>query len=169
MRNPGGEGIMKKYEMETTVGIFVVIGLLCIGYMTMKLGEVSLFGDNSYLLYARFTSVSGLRVGSPVEMLGLEVGKVERLTIDQEQGMALAEMKIKKGVKVYADAIASIKTSGLIGDKYVQIDPGGSEQLLKPGSSITDTTSPIDIENIISKYAFGDIGKEKKGKKEITE
>jgi phospholipid/cholesterol/gamma-HCH transport system substrate-binding protein len=102
-------------------------------------------------------------------MLGLEVGKVERLTIDQEQGMALAEMKIKKGVKVYADAIASIKTSGLIGDKYVQIDPGGSEQLLKPGSSITDTTSPIDIENIISKYAFGDIGKEKKGKKEITE
>jgi phospholipid/cholesterol/gamma-HCH transport system substrate-binding protein len=169
MRIPGGKGIMKKYMMETTVGIFVVIGLLCIGYMTMKLGEVSLFGDNSYLLYARFTSVSGLRVGSPVEMLGLEVGRVERLTIDQEQGMALAEMKIKKGVKVYADAIASIKTSGLIGDKYVQIDPGGSEQLLKPGSSITETTSPIDIENIISKYAFGDISKGKKGEKEITE
>ncbi len=156
---------MKKYEMETTVGIFVVIGLLCIGYMTIKLGEVSLFGDNSYLLNARFTSVSGLKVGSPVEMLGLEVGKVERLTIDQERGMALAEMKIKKGVKVYADAIASIKTSGLIGDKYVQIDPGGSEQLLKPGSSITDTTSPIDIETIVSKYAFGDIGKEKKNEK----
>jgi phospholipid/cholesterol/gamma-HCH transport system substrate-binding protein len=169
MRNPGGKGIMKKYMMETTVGIFVVIGLLSIGYMTMKLGEVSLFGDNSYLLYARFTSVSGLRVGSPVEMLGLEVGKVEQLTIDQEQEMALVEMKIKKGVKVYADAIASVKTSGLIGDKYVQIDPGGSEQLLKPGSSITETTSPIDIENIISKYAFGDIGKEKKGGKEITE
>ncbi len=156
---------MKKYEMETTVGIFVVIGLLCIGYMTIKLGEVSLFGDNSYLLNARFTSVSGLKVGSPVEMLGLEVGKVERLTIDQERGMALAEMKIKKGVKVYADAIASIKTSGLIGDKYVQIDPGGSDQLLKPGSSITDTTSPIDIETIVSKYAFGDIGKEKKNEK----
>jgi phospholipid/cholesterol/gamma-HCH transport system substrate-binding protein len=169
MRIPGGKGIMKKYVMETTVGIFVVIGLLCIGYMTMKLGEVSLFGDNSYLLYARFTSVSGLRVGSPVEMLGLEVGRVERLTIDQGQEMALAEMKIKKGVKVYADAIASIKTSGLIGDKYVQIDPGGSEQLLKPGSSITETTSPIDIETIISKYAFGDIGKEKKDEKEITE
>ncbi len=156
---------MKKYEMETTVGIFVIIGLLCIGYMTIKLGEVSLFGDNSYLLNARFTSVSGLKVGSPVEMLGLEVGKVERLTIDQERGMALAEMKIKKGVKVYADAIASIKTSGLIGDKYVQIDPGGSDQLLKPGSSITDTTSPIDIETIVSKYAFGDIGKEKKNEK----
>ena len=169
MRNPGGKGIMKKYMMETTVGIFVVIGLLCIGYMTMKLGEVSLFGDNSYLLYARFTSVSGLRVGSPVEMLGLEVGRVEQLTIDHGQEMALAEIKIKKGVKVYADAIASIKTSGLIGDKYIQIDPGGSEQLLKPGSSIAETTSPIDIENIISKYAFGDIGKEKKGEKEIAE
>jgi phospholipid/cholesterol/gamma-HCH transport system substrate-binding protein len=169
MRNPGGKGIMKKYVTETTVGVFVVIGLLCIGYMTVKLGEVSLFGDNSYLLYARFISVSGLKAGSPVEMHGLEVGRVERLSIDQEQGMALAEMKIKKGIKVYADAIASIKTSGLIGDKYIQIDPGGSDQLLKPGSSITETTSPIDIENIISKYAFGDIGKEKKGEKEITE
>jgi phospholipid/cholesterol/gamma-HCH transport system substrate-binding protein len=95
--------------------------------------------------------------------------KVEKLSIDQDQQMAVAEMKIKKMVRVYDDAIASVKTAGLIGDKYVQIDPGGSEQLLKPGSSISETTSPIDIEPIISKYAFGDIGKEKKGEKEITE
>jgi phospholipid/cholesterol/gamma-HCH transport system substrate-binding protein len=157
---------MKKYAMETTVGIFVLIGLLCIGYMTIKLGDVSLFGDNSYSLYAQFTSVSGLRAGSPVEMLGLEVGQVERLTIDQEKQMALVEMKIKKGVKVYDDAIASIKTSGLIGDKYVQIDPGGSDALLKPGSTITETSSPLDIEELISKYAFGDVSKDKKGKNE---
>ncbi len=79
---------MKKYSMETTVGIFVVLGLLCVGYLTLKLGEISLFGDNSYSLYARFTSVSGLRIGSPVEILGLEVGKVERMTFDQAQQMA---------------------------------------------------------------------------------
>jgi len=154
---------MKKYSMETTVGIFVVLGLLCVGYLTLKLGEVSLFGDNSYSLYARFTSVSGLRVGSPVEILGLEVGKVERMTFDQAQQMALVEMKIKKGVKVYNDAIASIKTAGLIGDKYVQIDPGGSDELLKPGGTITETASPLDIEELISKYAFGNVGKDKKG------
>jgi phospholipid/cholesterol/gamma-HCH transport system substrate-binding protein len=166
MRNPGGKGIMKKYSMETTVGIFVVIGLLCIGYMTVKLGDVSLFGDNSYSLYARFTSVSGLRVGDPVNMIGLEVGRVERLTIDQEQQMALVEMKIKKGVKVYHDSIASVKTSGLIGDKYIQIDPGGSDELLKPGGVIKETTSPLDIEELISKYAFGNVSKNKKCEKE---
>ncbi|HYA11472.1 MAG TPA: outer membrane lipid asymmetry maintenance protein MlaD [Thermodesulfovibrionales bacterium] len=157
---------MKKYSMETTVGIFVVIGLLCIGYMTVKLGEVSLFGDNTYTLHARFTSVSGLRVGNPVEMLGLEVGRVERLTIDQEQQMALVEMKIKKGVKVYDDAIASVKTSGLIGDKYIQIDPGGSNELLKPGGTIKETASPLDIEELISKYAFGNVSKNKKSENE---
>lgn len=152
--------------METIVGIFVLIGLLCVGYITVKLGEVSLFGDNTYSLFARFTSISGLRVGNPVEMLGLEVGRVERLTIDQEQQMALVEMKIKKGVKVYDDAIASVKTSGLIGDKYIQIDPGGSDRMLKPGGTITETTSPLDIEELISKYAFGDVSKNKKDKKE---
>lgn len=157
---------MKKYSMETTVGIFVVIGLLCIGYMTIKLGEVSLFGDNTYTLYARFTSVSGLRVGNPVNMIGLEVGRVERLTIDQEQQMALVEMKIKKGVKVYHDSIASVKTSGLIGDKYIQIDPGGSDKLLKPGGTITETSSPLDLEELISKYAFGNVSKDEKVKNE---
>jgi phospholipid/cholesterol/gamma-HCH transport system substrate-binding protein len=159
---------MKKYSMETTVGIFVVLGLLCVGYLTLKLGEVSLFGDNSYSLYARFTSVSGLRVGSPVEILGLEVGRVERMTFDQAQQMALVEIKIKKSVKVYSDAIASIKTAGLIGDKYVQIDPGGSGGLLKPGGTITDTSSPLDIEELISKYAFGNVGKDKKGEEGNT-
>ena len=70
---------MKKYAMETTVGIFLVFGLLCIGYMTVKLGHVTLLGDNSYSLFARFTSVTGLRVGSSVHMLGIEIGRVERL------------------------------------------------------------------------------------------
>lgn len=156
---------MKKYKIETAVGIFVVLGLLCVAYLTVKLGEVSIFGENTYTLYARFTSVSGLRVGSPVEILGLEVGRVEQLTFDEEHQMALVETKIKKGVKIYKDAIASIKTSGLIGDKYIQIDPGGSDEVLKPGETITETTSPLDIEELISKYAFGEVGKGKKGTK----
>ncbi|MBE0427635.1 MAG: outer membrane lipid asymmetry maintenance protein MlaD [Nitrospirae bacterium] len=160
---------MKKYSMETTVGIFVTIGLLLISYMTLKFGEVSFFGDDSYSLYARFTSVSGLRAGSPVEMLGLEVGKVAKLSIDQENQMALVEMKIKKGFKIYDDAIASIKTSGLIGDKYIQIDPGGSGDLLKPGGAIIETAAPLDIEELIGKYAFGDIKEDKKSDKENAE
>jgi phospholipid/cholesterol/gamma-HCH transport system substrate-binding protein len=151
---------MKKYAMETAVGIFVVIGLFCIGYMTVKLGNVGLLGDDSYSLFARFTSVSGLRTGSAIQMLGIEIGRVDKLTMDQENQMALVEFRINKGIKVYDDAIASIKTEGLIGDRYVSIDPGGgTDELLQPGGTITETESPTDIQELISKYAFGDVKK----------
>jgi phospholipid/cholesterol/gamma-HCH transport system substrate-binding protein len=153
---------MKKYAMETVVGIFVVAGLLCVAYMTVKLGKVSLLGDNYYLLYARFGSVSGLRAGSPIEIDGIEVGRVERLTLDQEKQLPLVALKIRKGIKVYDDASAAIKTAGLIGDKFVEIDPGGGGEVLKPGGAITETTSAVDIEELISKYAFGDIKKDDK-------
>lgn len=160
---------MKKYKTETIVGFFVVIGLLCIGYLTFTLGEVSFLGDDSYPLYAKFASVAGLKAGSPVEMLGLEVGRVEKLSIDQDRQMAIAQMKIKKGIRIYDDAIASVKTAGLIGDKYIQIDPGGSGTALKPGGTITETASPLDIEDLIGKYAFGDVGKNKKDEKKDAE
>jgi len=150
---------MKKYSMESVVGIFVVIGLLCVGYMTVKLGKVSLFGDENYTLYAGFGSVSGLRVDSPVEINGIEVGKVKQLIMDQEKQAALVELRIRKGTKVYNDAIASIKTSGLIGDKFIKIEPGGSGEILKPGGRIIDTTPPVDIEELIGKYIFGDVSK----------
>ena len=154
---------MKKYSMESVVGIFVVIGLLCVGYMTIKLGKVSLFGDNYYSLYAAFSSVSGLRGDSSVEIDGIEVGRVARLRINQEKQMASVELKIRKGIKIYDDAIASVKTSGLIGDKFIKIDPGGGGDILKPGDTIRETSSPLDIEDLIGKYVFGDIKKEDKG------
>jgi phospholipid/cholesterol/gamma-HCH transport system substrate-binding protein len=153
---------MKKYSKETVVGIFVVIGLFCIGYMTVKLGNVGFLGDNTYALFAKFNTVTGLREGNPVNMLGLEIGKVEAFTLDQENQQVKLEFKINKGIEIYDDAIASIKTEGLIGDKYVSIDPGGGGDLLADGDSITDTNSPTDIMDLISKYAFGDVGGEKK-------
>jgi phospholipid/cholesterol/gamma-HCH transport system substrate-binding protein len=153
---------MKKYSIETAVGIFVVIGLLCVAYMTVKLGKVTLVGNNYYSLYAHFGSVSGLREGSPIEIDGIEVGRVERLTLDQEKQLALITLKIQKGVKVYDDASAAIKTAGLIGDKFVKIDPGGSGEVLKPEGTITETTTPTDIDDLISKYAFGDVTGENK-------
>jgi phospholipid/cholesterol/gamma-HCH transport system substrate-binding protein len=150
---------MKKYAMETTVGIFLVFGLLCIGYMTVKLGHVSFLSDNSYSLFARFTSVTGLRVGSSVHMLGIEVGRVERLTMDQKDQKAVVEIRIHEGIKVYDDAIAAIKTEGLIGDQYLSIDPGGSGAPLTPGGTITETQSAVDIADLIGKYAFGEVKK----------
>ena len=148
---------MKKYDMETTVGVFIVIGLICIGYLTIKLGNISVFGDDSYSLFARFNLVSGLRIGSPVEMLGIEIGKVGNLIIDQEDQVAVAELRIKRDIKVYDDAIASIKTAGLIGDRYILLDVGGSDEVLKPGDMITETESALDIESLVSKYAFGEV------------
>ena len=159
---------MKKYSKETVVGIFVVIGLACIGYMTVKLGNVGFLGENTYSLFAKFNTVTGLRVGNPVNMLGLEIGRVEKFSIDQENQVVKVQFKINKGIEIYDDAIASIKTEGLIGDKYVAIDPGGGGDLLANGDTITDTNSPTDIMDLISKYAFGDVGgggKDKKGKK----
>ena len=153
---------MKKYSVETIVGIFVVIGLICVGYMTIKLGKVSLFGDDYYSLFARFSSVSGLKTGGPVEIQGIEVGRVEKMTLDTEKQTAVLELKIRNGITVYDDATASIKTAGLIGDRFVNIDPGGGGEALKSGAFISETTSPTDMEELISKYAFGDVKKDKK-------
>lgn len=150
---------MKKYSMETVVGVFVLVGIICVAYMTVKLGKVSFFGDSYYSLYAEFTSVSGLRVGNPVEVGGIEVGRVAKMNIDQQKQMAVVELKINKGIKVYDDASAAIKTAGLIGDKFVKVDPGGGGNLLKPGGRISETAAPLDIEDMIGKYAFGDVTK----------
>jgi len=161
---------MKKYARETVVGIFVVIGLLCVGYLTVRLGDVSILGDDFYPVTAKFTSVSGLHVGNPVEIHGLDVGRVSQMTIDQDNQMAVVELRIKKDIRIYDDAIASVRTAGLIGDKYIMISPGGGGELLKPGGVIRETEPPLDITELVGKYAFGDVttksdGSTKEGKK----
>ncbi len=156
---------MNKYRYETAAGIFVLIGLICVGYMTVKLGRVKLLARDFYPLYARFNSVSGLRAGNPVEMLGIQIGEVVDFRLDQEKQVVMAELKIRDGIKVYEDAIASIKTSGLIGDRYISLDAGGSGPILKAGGVILQTESPPDLSDLIGKYAFGDIGKDGKEKK----
>ena len=148
---------MRKNSVEIMVGIFVIVGLLCVAYMTVRLGKLDVLGGKYYTLKAQFSSITGLKPGSSVEMLGMQIGQVKAFSMDQENQMAIVEMKIKGDIKIYDDAIASIKTSGLIGDKYVKIDAGGSEDALEPGGTIADTESPIDIEELISKYVFGDV------------
>ena len=159
---------MKKYSIETIVGIFVTAGLLCIGYMAVELGDFSPFAEAPQVLRARFNSVSGLKVGSSVEIFGIRVGNVQRIELDNAKGMALVQIGVKKGVKVYEDAIASIKTAGLIGDKLIQIDPGGSGDPLKSGGVITETLPAVDLGDLIGRYAFGGVEapREKKQKKE---
>jgi phospholipid/cholesterol/gamma-HCH transport system substrate-binding protein len=150
---------MKKTSVETAVGIFVLIGLLCVAYLTIKLGKMEWFGDNYYRVDARFDSISGLKDGAQVDIAGVQIGQVAAIRLDKERQMAIVSLKIRKDVQLNDDVIASVKTSGLIGDKYIRLTPGASGRILKPGGTIIDTESAVDIEALISKYAFGNVEK----------
>ena len=147
---------MKKSSIETSVGIFMFIGILCVGYLTIHLGNMDWFGSDYYPLHARFQSVSGLKVGASVEMAGVQIGSIEAISLNQEKKIAEVILKIQNGIQLEDDVIASIKTAGLIGDKYVMVSPGGSDTILKPGDTIIETESALDLEDLISKYMFGD-------------
>ncbi len=144
---------------ETFVGLFVLIGLLCVAYLTVRLGKMDVFSEKGFLLTARFTSVQGLRVGADVEMAGVRIGKVKSIELDESssQASAVVQLLLMKDYKLSDDTIASIKTSGLIGDKYVTLSRGGSDSVLQAGEEITDTESSVDIETLIGKYAFGGV------------
>ncbi len=150
---------MKKTSVETTVGIFVLAGLICVSYLTVKLGKMEWFGDDFYRLEARFDSVSGLKSGAQIVLAGVEIGKVADIRLDTERQMAVVDMKIQKGVMLTDDVIASVKTSGLIGDKFIRLTPGGSDRILNSGDMIIETESALDIEELVSKYVFGDAQK----------
>jgi phospholipid/cholesterol/gamma-HCH transport system substrate-binding protein len=148
---------MRKSSVELSVGVFVLIGILCVGYLTIKLGKMELLGENHYNLVARFDSVTGLRVGASVELAGVPVGKVAAIELDPERLAARVRLKIDRQVQLHDDVIASVKTAGLIGDKYIKLTPGGSGTMLEPNDEITETESAVDLEELISKYVFGGV------------
>ncbi len=148
---------MKKTSVEMAVGIFVFIGILCVGYLTVKLGKMEILGQKYYHVKAQFESVTGLKVGARVEMAGVPIGKVESIKLDLEELVARVELRIKSDVIITDDVIASVKTSGLIGDKYIKLSPGGSDLVLKAGDTIIETESAVDLEELISKYVFGGV------------
>jgi phospholipid/cholesterol/gamma-HCH transport system substrate-binding protein len=148
---------MKQSSVELGVGVFVLLGIICVGYLTIRLGEIEVLGDKYYLLNARFKSVSGLKMGAQVDIAGVQVGQVDSIALDPKDLMAMVRLKIKDVIVLSDDVIASIKTAGLLGDKYVQLSPGGSDKILKPGDTIIETEPPLDIEGLISKYAFGKV------------
>ncbi len=149
----------KRYYIELTVGIFVFISLICIGYLTVKLGKMELVGTKYYTIKARFSDVTGLKKGNEVRISGVTVGRVKDIYLNPEDYSAMVTMEISKNIKISDDSIASIKTNGLIGDRYISISPGGSEEYLSPGDVIVDTEPPVDFEALVSKYVFGNVKK----------
>jgi phospholipid/cholesterol/gamma-HCH transport system substrate-binding protein len=146
---------MRKFDLELGVGLFIIAGMVCLAYLTIKLGQMEVFGDKGYEIHAVFSSSGGLKTGSSVVIAGVDVGRVKKIILDDYQ--ARVTMSLPLEVKIQEDAIASIKTKGLIGEKYVEISPGGLDENLKPGGVIRDTQPPIDIEQLISKYVFGSV------------
>ena len=149
---------MKKATLEISVGIFVLLGIVCLGYLSIKLGKMELFGGDSYGVTANFDSVSGLRQGASVEIAGVEVGRVDRIALDPKDGYsARVNLRINSGIELQDDVIATVRTRGIIGDKFVQLKPGGSDRLLRNGGRIRETEASIDFESLISKYIHGSV------------
>lgn len=145
---------MNKRNIEFYVGLFVIIGLLCAGYLFVVIGEISFMKDKQYSVYAFFSSVSGLKKGARIEMTGVKIGTVKDISIDQKQLLAKVQLKIDENIKLSEDVIASVKTSGIIGQKYIDILPGGSDIILEPGDAIYNTESSLDIESLVRKFIF---------------
>jgi phospholipid/cholesterol/gamma-HCH transport system substrate-binding protein len=145
---------MKKGTAELYVGIFVILGILCSGYLIVTLGELDLFKNDKYSVYAYFTSVSGLKSGADIEMAGVDVGQVASISFDIVQYQAKVELSLVKDIQLSEDVIASVKTTGIIGDKYIDLSPGGSDVILEPGDTIFNTESSVDIESLVRKYIF---------------
>ena len=148
---------MKSTRLELVVGLFLVLGLCGFGWLALQLGEVPwLTGSHSYTLYAEFDNISGVKKGADVQIAGVPVGTVLDITLNDD-AMAQAALQIDNKVEVPVDSIASVKSQGIIGDKFIQITLGGDEELYKPGDVITDTESSVDLESLISKFAFGKV------------
>jgi phospholipid/cholesterol/gamma-HCH transport system substrate-binding protein len=140
---------------DILVGLFVLVGITCLGYLAIRLGKLELFGAQGYVLFADFASVAGLKPGDPVEIAGVKVGRVEGMTLAEDK--ARLTLRLNDGVKLQEDVIASVRARGLIGDKFVLVSPGASDKIIPAGGRIRETDSPPDIPDLIGKIVGGDL------------
>ncbi|HDM75498.1 MAG TPA: outer membrane lipid asymmetry maintenance protein MlaD [Deltaproteobacteria bacterium] len=147
----------RKGVTEFLVGIFLLLGMISLAYLSLSLGEVTVFGKSKYYqVSAVFSSIAGLKKDAVVSMAGVEIGRVIDISLTEDKE-ALVRMRIRRDIKLEEDSIASIKTMGIIGDKYVMISPGASDEVIPPGGRIMETEPPLDLEELIGKYIFGKV------------
>lgn len=148
---------MKNTFIDVVVGLFFVVGFLALGWLALQLGEVPwLTGSTTYTLRAEFDNISGVKSGADVQVAGVKVGTVGKLSLSKND-VAMAVMQIDRTLEVPIDSIASVKSQGIIGDKFIQLTLGGDEKLFQPGEVIIETESAVDLESLISKFAFGQV------------
>jgi phospholipid/cholesterol/gamma-HCH transport system substrate-binding protein len=146
---------MEKAKLELIVGVFVLIGVVCLGYLSIKLGKLELIGGDLYEVDAAFNSASGLKAGATVEIAGVEVGRVRSIVLKDD--LAIVRLAVQNSVRLYSDTFASIKTRGIIGEKFLSLSPGGGGEPLQAGGRIRDTESGLDLEELVSQYVHGKV------------
>ena len=146
---------MNHTRTDILVGVFVLAGLVCLGYLAIRLGKIELFGTQGYVVFADFVSVAGIKLGDPIEIAGVRIGKVERIGLADDR--ARLTLRVSEDVKLQEDVIASVRARGLIGDKFVLVTPGASDKIIAPGGKIRETDSPPDIPDLIGKFVGGDL------------
>ncbi|CAI8300260.1 MAG: putative phospholipid ABC transporter-binding protein MlaD [Opitutia bacterium UBA7350] len=149
---------MKNKKIEYLVGCFVLAGLAAILYLAIQIGGAHLLRGDRYELKAQFDSAAGVNSGSRVEIAGVRVGTVRTVDLD-ETYYAVVTLELPNALKLDEDTVASVKTSGLIGDRFIELSPGGSNFYLEDGDTIDNTNSALDIESLISRFAVGGIDK----------
>jgi phospholipid/cholesterol/gamma-HCH transport system substrate-binding protein len=138
---------------EMAVGVFVFIGILAIGWLAIIVGQVGGLGQSGYTLTADFDDAGGVRKGGDIMMAGVIVGRVDSVQLTNNDHASMI-LRINDGVQITEDAFASVRTKGIIGDRYIRITQGMEESFLEPSSEIEETESAINIEDLISKYIF---------------
>jgi len=149
---------MQKLNIELMTGIFVIIGIACFSWLAISIAGTTFSEQPGYALSARFTSISGLREGAVVEGAGVRIGSVTAIEFDPDSFEAIVHLRINEDVQIQEDAIAAVRTQGIIGEKYINIIPGGFEELLTEGMEIYETESAISIEDLVSRYIFSSDG-----------
>lgn len=152
---------MNSSSVERAVGLFVLGGIVCLGYFAFALGSRSFRPSETISLEARFNSAVGLNPGSQIMIAGVPVGTVGGLKLGKDFS-ALVELKVRKDLALPTDTLASIRGRGLLGDKYVALTPGAEDKPLAPGDRIVDTESSVDLESLLSRFAFGSMQQDKK-------
>lgn len=148
---------MKNTKLELSVGFFMLLGIVAISYLAIQVGTGSLISGDTYLIESRFTNAGGLHAGSSVMLAGVTVGRVEGVRIEPSDYSAIVTLRVLSSLRLPTDSMASIKTTGLIGDKFVSLAPGADETYMNSGMRITLTESAMDLESLIGKMAFGSV------------
>jgi phospholipid/cholesterol/gamma-HCH transport system substrate-binding protein len=151
---------MNRTAIDLWVGIFVAIGLAAIVFLALKVGNLtSLATAPSYRLEARFDNIGGLKLRAPVKAAGVVVGRVDAVRLDPKTYEAVVVLRIENGFQFTKDSIASILTSGLLGEVYIGLDAGGDAVMLADGATIAKTQSAVVLEKLIGQFLFDKAGK----------